>query len=1068
MRQSTQKPLTVYKASAGSGKTFTLATEYMKLVIANPQAYRSILAVTFTNKATEEMKQRIMSQLYGISKQLPDSDNYARKIEESLGYSREQVAQRAGEALTNLLHHYHYFMVETIDSFFQRVMRNLAKELELTTNLRIELNDTQIEQQAVDSLIEGLSIGDKLLGWILDYIHQNINEDKSWNVIGKIKDFGKNIFKDFYKSNEKALNEKLEEKDFFEKYIQQMRHIKEDVDKQIQQIAATFFDTLDENGLTMDDFSNKKRGIWGYFNKLRTGAWLTDENLMNSYVTKALEAPEGWFTKANATPSNPAFQVVTDTLLPLLRFSEEKRPKLSFLYKSADVTPRYLSQLRLLRSIDLKVREMNQETNRFLLSDTQALLQSLIKSGENDTPFIFEKIGTRLEHIMIDEFQDTSTIQWQNFKVLLEETMSHGQSHNLIVGDVKQSIYRWRSGDWKILNDIEREFPSPEALLHVESLAWNFRSDKNIIDFNNCFFQTAVEHESKVLNKENPTGAEMLRQAYADVRQQVPENKAKQGYVNVKLLPKEEYEETMMQETMKTVDDLIAQGVSEKQIAILVRSNKTISNIADYFLTYRPQYQLVSNEAFRLDASSAVNMIILSMKLLLVNDDIMRETLMKYYQKLTDGTDDKEGLPREYAEHKMELLQLPLFELVERLSFIFHVHDIQEQSAYVCAFYDQLSSYLQEGTASMEDFLTKWDENIHDKAIQSDEVNGIRLLTIHKSKGLEFDNVIMPFCDWKLEMRTIIWCSPQDEPFCQLPLIPVNYSKGSLVGSIYEKDYQQEHLQNVVDNLNLLYVALTRARHNLFVYGKRKSSNNRSLLIEQSIEEVAGQLEGAVLSGQDDDDTEPIIFEYGTYNVARQEERKSESQNVFLKSASRLDMEIRNYPVKATFRQSSKSREFVEGEDERETRNDYVRLGIILHQLFSNIHTLDDVDGALKQLELDGVLDSEYIHEKKLRDLLRQRLESPMAKEWFSNKWELFNECSILSINPETNMVETHRPDRVMTDGNKIVVVDFKFATPRKEHHKQVQGYINLLRQMGHEEVKGYLWYVYPNKIEEI
>ena len=287
MTLSTHKPLTVYKASAGSGKTFTLATEYMKLVIANPEAYRSILAVTFTNKATEEMKLRIISQLYGLSKLLPESETYLKVIQDSLGMDREQIAKRAHEALYNLLHHYSYFRVETIDSFFQRVMRNLAKELELSANLKLELNDREIERQAVDELIEGLSIGDKLLTWILDYIKGNIGEDKNWNVIGKIKRFGENLSKDFYKANEKQLRQKLEEEGFFERYSRQLEEVKRQAMEQVEQIAATFFDALDENGLTMDDFSRKKQGPWGYFEKLRTGACY-EEYGVNSYQAKGL------------------------------------------------------------------------------------------------------------------------------------------------------------------------------------------------------------------------------------------------------------------------------------------------------------------------------------------------------------------------------------------------------------------------------------------------------------------------------------------------------------------------------------------------------------------------------------------------------------------------------------------------------------------------------------------------------------------------------------------------------------------------------------------------------------
>ena len=1065
MTLSTHKPLTVYKASAGSGKTFTLATEYMKLVIANPEAYRSILAVTFTNKATEEMKLRIISQLYGLSKLLPESETYLKVIQDSLGMDREQIAKRAHEALYNLLHHYSYFRVETIDSFFQRVMRNLAKELELSANLKLELNDREIERQAVDELIEGLSIGDKLLTWILDYIKGNIGEDKNWNVIGKIKRFGENLSKDFYKANEKQLRQKLEEEGFFERYSRQLEEVKRQAMEQVEQIAATFFDALDENGLTMDDFSRKKQGPWGYFEKLRTGACY-EEYGVNSYQASAVDSVDAWFTKAKATPQNPAYHVVEEMLRPLLEFAVEKMPQLLRVYRSVQVTKSNLSQLRLLGSIDQKIKEMNQDANRFLLSDTQPLLHALMESGAGDSSFIFEKIGTQLEHIMIDEFQDTSVTQWKNFKVLLDETMSHKESNNLIVGDVKQSIYRWRAGDWRLLNDIEREFPRPSDQLRLRSLATNYRSDRNVIEFNNQFFVYAADKEYQAQKETDESGAETLRQAYADVIQQVPESKPRQGYVRIKLLPKEEYREAMLALTAETVDELISQGASEGDIAILIRSNEIIRDVANYFLANRPQYKLVSDEAFRLDASTAVNTLVMALRLLCHQDDIVEATLSGYYHRLIMGEETEESLPLplEYTDHKEELMSMPLYDLVERLATIFRVHELKDQSAYVCAFYDQLDNYMEDGTGTVEDFLDAWDNNLHGKTIQSDDVAGIRLMTIHKSKGLEFAHVIMPFCDWPITKSHVIWCTPQASPFNELPLVPVDCSKSRLQDTIYEKDYHYERLQETVDNLNLLYVAFTRARQNLFVYGKRDISNIRSRLIQDCLPDVARTLEGCKLSGMDEEKTEPIVMEYGELDINRQRKAEKESDNVFLKPVNRLTIHPDTYPLKARFRQSNKSRDFIKGDDEQSTRGEYIQLGVILHQVFSTIQTADDVESALSQLRIDGVLNAAP-DEEKLREMLQRRLQTPKVKEWFSGQWEVYNERDILTVDEQSGEVKTYRPDRVMVNGTEMIVVDFKFAAQRPEHVSQVKGYMELLKRMSHLTVKGYLWYVYPNKI---
>ena len=1084
--------LTVYKASAGSGKTFTLAKEYLTLVIENPQAYRTILAVTFTNKATEEMKQRILSQLYGIAHRLADSNAYLEQIKKALPHlSEEIIVKNAAEALQLLIHNYNYFRVQTIDTFFQSVLRNLARELDLTANLRIGLNDYQVEQQAVDELIESLESTDRLLFWIMGYIRENMDQDKAWNVIGPIKSFGEHIFKDYYKEHADALNECMEKEGFFKEFTEKMRNLRTKAKDGLQEIAATFFDILDQEGFSADDLAGKTRGIWSYFNKLKQGKY-SDDELINATFQKCYDSAEAWVKKSEAKTGAPIFNCVELQLLPLLKFSEEKRPKLVRMFKSADLTMKHLNQLRLLGSIDQKVREMNQEANRFLLSDTQTLLHSLIQ--DTDSPFIFEKIGTQLDHVMIDEFQDTSTIQWKNFKVLLEETMSRENAGNLIVGDVKQSIYRWRSGDWRLLNNIKQQFSQGQHTLDIQTLDTNYRSSHNVIKFNNAFFTVAAELEGNELTGSNPQEVSQLINAYADVCQKVPEGKPVQGYVDIQLLGGEATTESMMQQTLEIVKQLDDMGVPVEKIAILVRNNRTIQDIAAYFMEHS-EYPMVSDEAFRLDASQAVCTLVTALQLLAHPDNnIARATLDKYAEKYLReyANKYKDKKKQKYAkyfdftgwllEERDNLLQMPLYELTEKLYFLLMMNkmdDMKQQSAYICAFYDQLNGYLADNSSDIEAFLQEWENNLHEKSIHCDGIKGIRLITIHKSKGLEFEHVIMPFCDWTLEKNTTIWCEPRETPYNELPLVPVDFSSKQMMQSIYEPDYHQEHLQNVVDNLNLLYVAFTRASQSLFVLGKRGKESIRSYTIENALEQVAKKLETTgvpvTLDGLGSDSkTDDICFCYGEMEItaiAKQEAdkqgKKKESDNLFLKQEEPENVDIIANPNLPEFRQSNKSRDFIQGDDAEEQQKFYIRMGTVLHNVFSTIKTTDDIPEALLQMELDGVLYDDNVSREKVEAMIKRRLTSPKVKDWFSPKWKVINECTILSCSAG-KLDKENRPDRVMRNDKETIVVDFKFGKPKPEHEVQVAAYMRLLQQMHYPGIKGYLWYVYPNDIVEV
>lgn len=1076
--------LTVYKASAGSGKTFRLAVEYIKLLIKNPEnEHKSILAVTFTNKATEEMKERIMSQLYGIWKKLPDSEMYLRKVSEELKMDVTETSRRAGIALSRLIHDFDYFRVQTIDKFFQSILRNLAHELGLTPKLRVGLNDNQVEEMAVDRLIEDLSDNDKELSWIIDYITRNISEDKGWNVTSQIKSFGKTIFNDTYKEKRDAINNVAGKEENFELFFGNMKSIIDTFEKEMVGYELKFMELLNENGVDIDEL---KKTPCGYFKKLAEKKFTTSELGKVTYI-KAMESAEEWVTKPMAKKRPELLEFAEQHLMPLLREANEKVRNEIRRYNTARMSLTYINQLRLLSAIEKKVGEVNYNANRFLLSDTQQLLSEFVKGS--DSPFIYEKIGTQISHVMIDEFQDTSTVQWKNFLVLLKDCMSRADpgvkdvAQNLIVGDVKQSIYRWRSGDWQLLNNIENLFDGNE--LKIEPMEYNFRSAKNIIRFNNAFFETAVRIETDNERETSGDNAQELERAYCDVIQEIPERNADGGMVKVTLLPSDDIRERMFDKVVDTIDELIKKGVPQNKIAILLRWNKDITFIAEKLMRVRPEIHLVSDEAFRLEASLAVNMIIEALRLLLHPEDLLtRAILAKQYQRNIIESDTSEGnmmwhadekkinalLPENFTACFERMTEMPLTDLIEYIYNVLGLDRLNDQSAYVCAFHDAVSEFAKDYTPGIEALLKEWEENMHSKNIQSDEIDGIRMLTIHKSKGLEFDNVILPFANWKIGGSDMLWCSTDEEPFCQMPLIPVRYCQ-EMNNSLFAEDYKHEHLQTTVDNMNLLYVAFTRAVNNLFVIGQSDGKANRSYVICRSVEEVAEKLDGATLSGKINNDkegknnsqAEEIEFCYGSFKECGGES-KHKTSNVFLQETRKVKVDVKTFPVPVSFRQSNKSDEFTRQEDSDVKDTTYIKRGCIMHKIFSQIDTKDDVVRVMKEMEQEGILYDELTRDDLLA-AIGKCLESPIASDWFSGRWKTFKECSVLEM--DDGKIKEHRPDRVMTDGDSTIVVDYKFGMPRTNHEEQIHRYMRLLDDMGCKNIKGYLWYVDKNIIKE-
>lgn len=1062
--------LLVYKASAGAGKTFTLAVEYIKLLIRNPRAYRNILAVTFTNKATTEMKERILSQLYGIWIKDQGSIPYLQKIKDDVKLSEEQICKSAGVALHNMIHDYSRFRVETIDSFFQSVMRNLARELELSANLNIELNNMEVLSDAVDSMIEKLDRKSPVLYWLLEYIEERIAEDKRWNVSGEIKNFGRNIFDEGYIEKGDGLRQKLQNKDCIKNYRKTLQTIEKEALEQMKGFAEQFFGLLDMNGVKVEDLKNGSRGIAGYFNKLSAGK--LDDSIRNATVEKCLECPDEWVKKTSAA-RNTIIEMAERELIPLLKEAENYRSRNNKVVNSCQLSLRHVNNVRLLANIDEEVRKLNHENNRFLLSDTSALLHHLVHDG--DSSFVFEKIGTTIRNVMIDEFQDTSRMQWNNFRLLLLEGLSQG-ADSLIVGDVKQSIYRWRSGDWGILNGLKTSIES--FPVKVKTLTTNRRSAANIILFNNEVFTAACKVLNSIHKEEQGKECEELKEAYNDVCQEIYKEPGK-GYVKATFLSGKEdttYTTDTLQQLAAETQALVAQGVQLKDIAILVRKNRSIPLIADYF-DKNTSYKIVSDEAFRLDASLAVCMILDGLRYLSEpTNRIAKAQLAAAYQNkvlrrqidlntlLLNDIDDY--LPCDFTEQIETLRLMPLYELMEKLFGLFQMSRIGQQDAYLCAFFDAVTEYMQSNSSELSAFITYWEEKLCSKTIPSGEVEGIRILSIHKSKGLEFHTVLLPFCDWKMENEThnhLVWCAPQHTPFSDLDIVPVNYST-AMQQSIYRDDFLNERLQLWVDNLNLLYVAFTRAKKNLIIWGKAGQKGTVSELLSQAIESIpALETSPSFCMVKEEREEGDIIYTGGELYLSSTKKGNNSSANKLLLEPQRLTVHLETLETNIEFKQSNRSADFIRGEEE--TGEKYIRQGQLLHNLFSVIRTQSDIPSAIERLRFEGIIESAK-QEEQIRKLTEWALKHPLVKEWYSGSWTLYNECAI--IYQENGELQTRRPDRVMMKNGEVIVVDFKFGKKHATYNKQVHEYMNLLANMGYQHIRGYLWYVFNNELEEI
>ncbi|MCB2197723.1 MAG: UvrD-helicase domain-containing protein [Bacteroidetes bacterium] len=1077
--------LAIYKASAGSGKTFKLTGEYLMLLFKYPRNYRRILAVTFTNKATAEMKSRILSELYKLGKR--GESDYLQELKEAYGLSESEIQAKAAKILSSLLHDFSKFSVSTIDTFFQKIIRSFTREMGIQPGYTIELNQNEVLSKVIDELLVELDENKSLLKWISDLASDSIEQGNKWDFKEDILKLASEIFKESYKSFKLPLNKKINDKNFLKEYIGKLQKIKATFENFMQTKAGEAIELIQQHGLTIDDFSRKKGGPAGYFYKITEKGEFAPGKLF----IDAKEESAKWYTKSSDQKD------AIETLLNhgLLILSQEiyayyENNKIAY-YTSVEIL-KHIHSLGILTDISNKLRAYCEEHNIFLISDAAELLQVII--DQNDSPFIYEKTGSIYRHFMIDEFQDTSKIQWHNFRPLIGNSLAQG-SRNLVVGDIKQSIYRWRNSDWKILAEhIQNEFSQyhPEE----QSLNTNWRSTKNIVDYNNAIFcyssqilQNSFNGVFEDQNSSNNPYKEKITEAYKDVFQQVPSQSNQEvGYIKHTFLNEKEYDS--WKDEVKTrlpniIENLQKNGHQLKDIAILVRSGKEGQEIANTLIEHKKEnstsaFDFISNDSLYLANSSVIRFLIALLEYILNPEDEINLSFIayEYNQYLQAGKMDQNRLhnllknhltdednqelrhlfPKEFIEQIGQIKQLPLYELIDKLIRIFELNTIKAEIPYIKAFLDIILHFSKTSTSDIHSFLNWWNEEGIKKTLSvSENQNAIRIITIHKSKGLEFKNVIIPFCNWPVDHRSnqnnILWCTTSEEPFSKLEPIPLKYVS-NLTETVFKEDYLNEKFHAYVDNLNLLYVAFTRAAENLFCFSPRKDKVNKisnvgNLLLSVYEKYADFPSENTLLDLGRYWNPDENRFEFGTINPAEKEKK-------VLPEEFELT-EFQSYDIKNKLRLKMHDNSFFTGE--KNAPFEKINHGKVMHEVFENIQTEDDIPTAVNQLIFEGkVAENE---KSELIQKIIKTLENEQIKMWFSKQWQVKTEAEIILPNGKTI-----RPDRVISNNEETIVIDYKFGELEEpKHNKQVKIYMETLQKMEAKTVEGYLWYVDLGKV---
>lgn len=1069
--------LEIYKASAGSGKTYTLTQKYLGYLFQSTNTtHRNILAVTFTNKATEEMKARILKELYLISIKASKSDHkdfFCKKLKKT----EEELALQAKIILQQLLNEYSAFQISTIDRFFLAIIQMFTREMSINGNYNIELDTDTLLNDAIENMLTHLDEDENkdLLAWLICYVDDLINNNQSWDPKKNISDLAQELFKESFRSQ--LTDTQLQSKGKLSDIQQSLRKIKSDFEKKVDEKVKDIENLLNQNGLNVNDFPYKEKGFMGNALNIKKKNYEINKRL--SAALDAKSADEWSKNSSKKQQIDGIFVELYRYLSDMVNYIQNERRK----YNSASEISKNIYTVGILSDVEKEVDKIVRKEHLLLLSRASEFLSKIIQN--TDTPFIYEKLGSRIQHFMIDEFQDTSALQWNNFRPLIQESLSNGHE-NLLVGDVKQSIYRWRNSDWDLLNTQLKQNPENSGIkgfIKEFNLETNYRSCKNVVLFNNTFFALAakeVEGAFQAIEGQDGLFTEKIKAAYSKVWQKVKPQKSEtdvyDGYVAVQFIEADKetsWKEIALEKMSDKIELLRERGVALSDIAVLVRKNDEAALVAEYLL--QRGIKILSNEALTIRNAKSVQFIIALLSYLVSpNDKPNRLFLLQRYYFLCDSPQQSLQKAIESVNEDIDQLLFPqgsismlkrgsLFEQVEALINHFRlVEKCKDEVPFLQAMQDVIFEYETKKGNDLSKFLTYWKETKKLNLNVPNAADAIRIMTVHSSKGLEFKNVIIPFFDWSLEPKTNtrIWCGTKnvkEKPFTDLPIVPMAYN-GKMKESYFSEFYLREKMLNYIDTLNVAYVAFTRAAERLYIVAPTSKSENLSMpaILSNTLKDGKPEVEECV--------------DKNLFLSMKDDMRKAENdeENLFFVGAEEstsMSKDVEKTEYEGTNRISYFTRKEVDyhlvDKNEKWNSDQNSRIhGLLMHDILSNVKTFADIDVSFRTFEREGRLTSEETN--VLRAKIISFIEKNNLKKWFSDEYRVLNEVEILQQG------KTLRPDRVLMKGNHVIVIDYKFGRKTSdEYREQVRRYQTAIQEMGYT-TEGYLCYVEQNVVEQV